>query len=402
MNVKILFITRSIRLFAYGLLSVILSLFLSEIGFADTDIGLLLSLTLFGDLVISFFVSIIADSFGRKRILIISSFLMLLSSIVFAFSNNFTILLISAIIGVISPSGNEIGPFSTLEQSALAQLTTSGERTKIFAWYQLIGYFSTGIGSLVSGWICSILVNYHDWNKIDAYRTMIIIYGVLAISLVILFSLTSKQIELQNDEQQPLLETNRNKPRFSSESKLVVLKLSILCGIDSLGGGLISGTLLAYWFHLKFGVESDYLGTLLFVANIIAGTSSLLAVWISKRIGLINTMVFTHLPSNILTILIVCMPTLMTATVMLFLRFSMSQMDVAPRQSFIMSVVKNSERSTTMGIINVSKTFGSSIAPFISGYLAGNNSFDMAFWLCGGLKIVYDLGILWGMKQHRT
>ncbi|GIM02910.1 hypothetical protein Vretimale_7706 [Volvox reticuliferus] len=182
---------------------------------------------------------------------------------------------------------------------------------------------------------------------------------------------------------------------LSARSFRIVVQLSVLFAVDSFAGGLVTGTLLSYFFQIKYGVSTAYLGSLLFGANLLAAGSSLLSGAVAARIGLIKTMVFAHLPSNVLMLLIPLMPSLWLATVMVFLRFSISQMDVAPRASFVAGVVRPDERTAAMGIVNISKSIGAAFGPLLTGWLAGRGLFHWSFFLCGTIKIAYDLALLW-------
>lgn len=388
LDVPLLFATRIIRMFCYGFLSVILVLYLSETGLTEQQAGLLFTFTLAGDAAISLYLTTHADGFGRKRTLIIGALLMLGAGVVFLMTNNIIVLMIAAIIGVISPSGNEIGPFLSVEQAGLSQLLPDKLRTKVFAWYNLAGSFSTAIGALTGGWLAQLL-QASGWSSIDSYRYILTGYAVGGLLIAILFLQISPAIEVRH-------ETNQDKKVLGlHKSRKVVFKLSAFFALDAFAGGLIVQSMIAYWFHVKFGVDSGVLGSIFFGANILAGISSLLAVKIADKFGLINTMVFTHIPSNILLILVPLMPSLPLAIGILLLRFSISQMDVPTRQSYTMAVVAPDERSAAAGVTAIARSVGASISPALTGiFFSMPNLLSVPFFLCGGLKIVYDL-LLW-------
>ncbi len=387
-DVPLLFATRIIRMFCYGFLSVILVLYLSETGLTEQQAGLLFTFTLAGDAAISLYLTTHADGFGRKRTLIIGALLMLGAGVVFLMTNNIIVLMIAAIIGVISPSGNEIGPFLSVEQAGLSQLLPDKLRTKVFAWYNLAGSFSTAIGALTGGWLAQLL-QASGWSALDAYRYILTGYAVGGLLIAILFLQISPAIEVRH-------ETNQDKKVLGlHKSRKVVFKLSAFFALDAFAGGLIVQSMIAYWFHVKFGVDSGVLGSIFFGANILAGISSLLAVKIADKFGLINTMVFTHIPSNILLILVPLMPSLPLAIGVLLLRFSISQMDVPTRQSYTMAVVAPDERSAAAGVTAIARSVGASISPALTGiFFSMPNLLSVPFFLCGGLKIIYDL-LLW-------
>ncbi|HET9912975.1 MAG TPA: MFS transporter [Anaerolineales bacterium] len=385
MDVVILFSTRIIRLFCYGFLSVVLALYLSESGFTEEQIGLLFTLTLVGDALISLGLTTSADRFGRKRTLILGALLMAGAGLAFVLTRNVILLVIAAIIGVISPSGNEIGPFLSVEQSGLTQLVPNKKRTQFFAWYALVGSFATATGALTGGWLAQVLQD-NAWTALESYRVVLIGYALGGFLLLLLFlSLTkSIEVEITQDTTKRILGLHR--------SRNVVFKLSSLFAMDAFAGGLLVQSLMAYWFHVRFGVESGVLGSIFFGANILAGVSALLAIRIANKIGLINTMVFTHIPSNILLILVPLMPTLPLAIGVLLLRFSISQMDVPTRQSYTMAVVAPDERSAASGVTAIARSVGAAVSPALTGLLFGIPAlFSAPFFLSGGLKIIYDL-----------
>jgi MFS family permease len=384
-NIILLFSTRIIRLFCYGFLSVILALYLSEAGFTEGKIGLLFTLTLVGDAVITLWLTTSADRFGRKRTLILGALLMAGAGLAFVLTRNFSLLIIAAIIGVISPSGNEIGPFLAVEQAGLTQLISNKSRTQFFAWYNLVGSFATATGALSGGWLAQVLQN-NRWTALASYRVVLIGYALGGFLLLLLFLNLTKSVEVETprDETKRVLGLHR--------SRAVVFKLSSLFAMDAFAGALLVQSLIAYWFHVRFGVESGTLGSIFFGANILAGISALLAIRLANKFGLINTMVFTHIPSNILLILVPLMPTLPLAIGVLLLRFSISQMDVPTRQSYTMAVVAPDERSAASGVTAIARSVGASISPALTGLLFSIPMlFNAPFFLAGGLKIIYDL-----------
>lgn len=384
-DIIILFSTRTIRLFCYGFLSVVLALYLSEAGFTEGQIGLLFTLTLVGDAVITLALTTSADQFGRKRTLILGAILMAGAGLAFVMTRNIILLILAAIIGVISPSGNEIGPFLSVEQAALTQLISNKSRTGFFAWYALVGSLATATGALTSGWLAQILQN-KGWTALESYRVVLIGYAIGGFLLLLLFLNLTKSVEVEA----PKIETKRILGLH--RSRAVVFKLSSLFAMDAFAGALLVQSLMAYWFHVRFGVESGVLGSIFFGANILAGISALLAVRLADKFGLINTMVFTHIPSNILLILVPLMPTLPLAIGVLLLRFSISQMDVPTRQSYTMAVVAPDERSAASGVTAIARSVGASVSPALTGLLFSIPVlFNVPFFLAGGLKIIYDL-----------
>ena len=389
-DIPLLFATRIVRMFGYGFLSVVLALYLAQRGIGEGEIGLLFTLTLAGDAGITLWITTTADRLGRRRMLIIGAALMILAGVIFSLTGNYILLVITAIIGVISPSGNEIGPFLSIEQASLTQLLPDGRRTQFFAWYNLVGSFATATGALAGGGLAQLL-QAGGYTPLNSYRAVVLGYTLVGIILSILFLRLSQAVEAPKIEQAVPIQR-----RFGlHRSRQVVFRLSSLFAIDAFAGGLVVQSMVAYWFNIKFGVQPAVLGSIFFGANVLAGVSALSAAWIARRIGLINTMVFTHIPSNILLILVPFMPTLPLAIIVLLLRFSISQMDVPTRQSYTMAVVSPDERSAAMGVTSIARSVGATLSPAITGqFLALPALIGAPFVIAGGLKIVYDL-LVW-------
>jgi MFS family permease len=386
-----LFITRIARMFGYGFLSVVLILYLEQVGLSQVQIGLLLTLTLIGDTIISLWITTNADRIGRRRMLILGALLMVFAGVLFALTRNFVFLLIVATIGVISPSGYEVGPFLSIEQAALSQIVSNERRTHIFAWYNLVGSFATAFGALGGGGLVQALQD-SGMTPLGSYRMIVIGYAMIGLILGVLFTRLSPTVEIQAGSD-PSHSTSGFKTRFGlHRSKGVVFKLSGLFSIDAFAGGFVLQSILAYWFYTRFNVQPAILGSIFFGANILAGLSALSAAWVASKIGLIRTMVFTHIPSNILLILVPLMPNLPLAIAVLLLRFSISQMDVPTRQSYTMAVVAPDERSAAAGITGIARTTGASLSPVVTGPLLADAALmNLPFFISGGLKIVYDL-----------
>ncbi len=389
----LLFGTRVARLFAYGFLSVVLVLYLVAVGLSETQIGLLLMLTLIGDTVISLWITTNADRIGRRRMLILGAGLMLLAGVLFAVTRNYWLLIVAATIGVISPSGNEVGPFLAIEQATLAQTVPGERRTGVFAWYNLVGFFATATGALAGGSLAHALQS-SGIEPLQSYRVIVTGYALGGALLAVLFAQLSPAAEADVAGGAAPLGRPVGGRLGLHKSRGIVLRLSALFALDAFAGGFIIQSILAYWFVLRFGADPGQLGAIFFGANVISGLSALLAARIAARIGLIRTMVFTHIPSNILLMCVPLMPTLPLAIVVLLIRQSISQMDVPTRQSYTMAVVSPDERSATAGITGIARTTGSSLSPIFAGPLMTSVALlNSVFFIAGGLKIIYDLAL---------
>jgi MFS family permease len=385
----LLFVTRFARLFAYGSLSVILVFYLIGLGLTEVQSGLVLTLTLAGDVVVSLFLTTRADRIGRRRMLIIGAVLMAAAGLAFASTHNLFFLIIAGTIGVISPSGNEVGPFLSIEQAALSHIVPATARTEVFAWYTMAGSLATALGALFGGFVTQALQQHESMAPVASYRAVVLVYAALGILLAFIFTRLSTLVEVGGVANGAVSTANI----FGiTRSRNIVLKLSGLFALDSFAGGFVVQSFAAYWFYLRFGVQPATLGAIFFWANVFAGFSALVASRIAARVGLVRTMVFTHLPSNILLILVPLMPDLSLAVLVLLLRFSISQMDVPARQSYIMAVVPAEERSAAGGFTGVARTTGAAISPLFVGFLFAKPSLISApFFIAGTLKIIYDL-----------
>jgi MFS family permease len=398
---RLLFVTRSLRLFAYGFLSVVLMIYLSGLGLSEARIGLLFTFTLIGDTLISLWITTTADRLGRRRMLVAGSLLMLLAGVLFAVTDNFLLLLAAATIGVISPSGYEVGPFLSIEQSALSQIVPDRRRTHVFAWYNLIGSFATALGALFGGGLTQFLI-WTGMTPLGSERILVGAYSAAGLALGFLFSRLSLGIEVTGGAGIPQGPSEVKRLLGLHRSRGVVFRLSALFSLDAFAGGFVLQSIVAYWFYVRFHVQPGLLGGIFFGANVLAGISALTAARVAARIGLVKTMVYTHIPSNVLLMLVPLMPNLPLAVTMLLLRFSISQMDVPTRQSYTMAVVSPDERSAAAGITGVARTTGSSLSPVFAGpLLAQAPLLNLPFFLAGGLKIVYDLLLYRSFRRIR-
>ncbi len=389
-DTTLLFSARIARLFAYGFVSVVLVLYLAETGLSGFGIGAILTATLVGDIFVSLWITMIADRMGRKKMLIVGSLLMIAGGVVFVITHNPILITIAAIIGIISPSGNEIGPFLSIEQAALSQLVPDNRRTAVFGWYNLAGSFATATGALAGGWLAKVLQE-SGLSAFEAYRYIMAGYACCGVLLFLLFLGLSQEAEVHFGTASGAAVPARF-PIGLHRSRSVVFRLSGLFALDAFAGGFVVQSMVAWWFHVQYGVDEGLLGSIFFGANLLAGVSALLATRIADRIGLVNTMVFTHIPSNILLCLVPLMPNLWMAITVLLLRFSISQMDVPTRQSYTMAVVDPDERTAASGITNVARSIGAAASPVLAGLLMANPLlFSAPFLVAGGLKLLYDL-----------
>jgi MFS family permease len=387
---KKLLVTRILRTFAYGYLATVLGLYLDQLGLTPTQIGLVLTGAIAGSAVMTVFWSLVADRYGRRRTVATMALLMALGGLVFALANDFIVLLLAGLTGTISATSSEVGVFQTVEQAILPQTAPNDRRTWLFSVYNTAANFAGAFGSLFAasvGFFASL-----GLSGADAYRPLFVLYAVVGLLNVAIFLSLSDRVELaQVDGERRFIGIHR--------SRATVAKLSALFGLDAFAGALLVQSIAAYWFFLRWGLDPTQLAILFFWVGVLSGLSLLAAGRIAGRIGLLNTMVFTHLPSNVLLMLVPLAPSAGLAVALFLVRMSLSQMDVPTRQSYAMAVVDPDERIATAGITNVARTTASAISPTIAGMAFSAAALSAPFFAAGALKIVYD-GLIWLTFRH--
>ena len=376
-----LLLTRVLRTFAYGYLGVVLALYLEQLGLSGVQIGVVLTSALAGSALMNIFWSIEADRFGRRRTVATMAVLMAVGGLGFGLTDNFWVLLLGAFTGTISVSNSEVGPFLTVEQAVLPQTAADERRTWLFSLYDMLGSFGGAAGALFAGSI-GVFASL-GLRGADMYRPLFVLYAAIGLLNLLVFARLSERVETARVE-------GRRKFIGIHRSGGAVAKLSLLFGLDAFAGGLVVQSLIAYWFHLRWGLSPEVLGIVFFWANVIAGLSFLGVGPLAARIGLLNTMVATHLPSNVLLMLVPLAPTAWLAVLFYLLRLSTSQMDVPTRKSYSMAVVDPDERTATAGITNTARTIASALSPVLSGLAFGVAALGVPFLVAGGLKIAYD------------
>lgn len=377
---KLLF-TRVLRTFAYGYLTVILGVYLDALGMNPTEIGLILAAAIAGSALMTVFWSLVADRIGRRRTVATMAGLMAVGGLLFASAGNFVPLLIGAFTGTISATSSEVGIFQTVEQAILPQTAPDERRTWLFAIYNTVANFAAAFGSLAAaavGFFTSL-----GLQGADAYRPFFLFYALVGLVNLAVFVTLSDKVEVAKVQ---------GERRFLgiTRSGGTVAKLSLLFGLDAFAGGFVVLSLVAYWFHLRWDLSPQTLASVFFWVNALSGASLLAAGWIAQRFGLLNTMVFTHIPSSIFLVLVPLMPSAALAVALFLARMSISQMDVPTRQSYTMAIVDPEERTATAGITNVARTTAAAIAPPFVGIAFSAGALGLPFFIAAGLKILYD------------
>ncbi|MBM2853049.1 MAG: arabinose efflux permease family protein [Candidatus Nitrosotenuis sp.] len=386
---KLLLSARIVRAFSYGFLSIVLAIYLKSIGFDELLIGVILSVTLVNSVIFTMFASFYADRFGRRKILTLYAVLMAVSGTIFLLTDNYIVLIIAAFIGTVNVTGAETSAFLSIEQATLPKTVKDiKKRNTVFGFYNMVGMLAMSAGVLLSGFP-QILQNHLGFSQIESFKPLFAIYGIAGITSAIIYYFLSKEIELQT-QTKPNLSIRSN---LSPKSKKIVWKLSALFSVDSFAGGFVIQSIVSFWFFTKFNVALTDLAFIFSIAGVLTAFSYILAARLADKIGLINTMVFTHIPANILTILIAFAPTLPLALGFYLGRMTLSQMDVPTRQSYIASVVSEEERIAAAGITNTSRNVTQAISPSIAGVIIQSLWLSAPFVVGGLLKIAYDVGL---------
>ena len=398
-DTRLILVMRGLRSLAYGLLAVLLGVALAGEGFTPVAIGALITVSLIGDMVGTYVIGLVADTWGRRRALALLSLLMATTGIIFGLVTSYPVLLVAAFFGTLGTSASETAPFLPIDQTMIAQVTTPEQRTSLFARYNLVASFSAAVGALAAG--LPGLLTRTGLPLASGVRLMFGVYAVLALIVAGL------SLRLSSDVEAPL---HRPMPVQSRRSRLVpplhrsrgiVLRLTALFSVDALAGGLVVQSLMALYFLQRFGVPLTTLSVLFFGANLLSALSFLAAVPLARRFGLLNTMVFTHLPSNVLLILVAFAPTFPIAATLLLLRQALSQMDVPTRQAYTMALVDPEERTAAASVTSLARSVGSSTSPVFSGLLLQGPllMLGLPFILAGTLKAAYDL-TLWSVFRR--
>ncbi|XXG95455.1 Protein fmp52, mitochondrial [Hypoxylon texense] len=441
-NAYLIILARTCRMFAYGTNALILAIFFSALGISDHQIGLFMTLTLMGDVVLGTFLTLVADRLGRRRVLIGGSVLMVLSGIIFAVFENFWILLLAAIVGVISITGGDFGPFRSIEESMLSQLTTPSTRADVLAWYVTTALFGSSLGSELSGRVLRFLQSKDNWSETDSYHALFWIYAVMGLVNLGLVLLLTDSCELPSSKetytQLPQEENvsnidasaeNRVEPpevvlipessgnwfmriprwlfdrlaQISAPTRSVMYKLWFLLAVDSLADGMVPYSLTNYYMDEKFHPSKSTLGDITSFSYLLGAVSASFAGPLARKIGLINTMVFTHTPSSA-AVLVFPFPSHLWMTAgLLLVRAGLNNMDQAPRAAFIAAVVKPEERTAVMGITATVRTLAAMAGPSVTGILAASDRFWIAYVVAGSCRLSYDFGLyamFVNMKLH--
>ncbi len=393
---RLVIFARILRMFGFGFSSVLVGVSMATAGLSLAQVSLILSSTLVGSVIAIILSALFADRFGRRRCLVYFALMMALAGVAFAFSHNFDVLILAAFLGTINPSStSENTPFIAIEQAILPQTCIPDRLTEAFARYNLWAQLAGAVGGLAVT-LPDILHSFIGLSTSDGIHAMFLLYALLAITIACLYIAMTEKAE--SDTRLSLDSTRKIRNPLQKKSRTNVFRLSCLFVIDAFAGGLVVQSILAYWFQQRFGVSLGALGLLFFGANLLAALSLPVAARLSKRLGLLKTMVVTHLPSQILLVLVPLMPTFWLAALFLLCRQSLSKMDVPTRQVYIIGLVNPEERVAAAGITTMARSIATSMSPLVVGVLLTNALFvfGLPFLMAGGLSSFYDV-LLYGL-----
>jgi MFS family permease len=377
------------RAFADGFVSLLLPIYLLELGFGTLAIGSIITSTLLGSALLTFWIGLVAHKYPRRSMLRNACLLMIATGAAFMLSTNYWPLVIVAFIGTINPTAGDVSLFLPLEQTVLAQSVTPGDRTALFARYSLVGTLFGGMGVLMAS-LPETLSQAFNMNRLDLTQAMFALYGVLGAIALTLYSRLS-----------PAVEAPTAAPVALGPSKSIVYRLTMLFALDSFGSGFFVQSMLALWLYQRFGLSVSTAAAIFFWASLCSAVSFLIAVPVAKRFGLINTMVFTHLPANFFLMMLPFAPNLPVAIALLLARGLLQQMDVPTRTSYVMAVVTPEERPAAASATAVPRSLAAAVSPMLAGYLFALSSFGWPLIIGGALKVLYDVLLLVQFRRVR-
>ncbi len=389
-DARILVTTRVIRGFSDGVVAVVLASYLTSLGLSSLAVGAIVTGTMLGSAALTLAVGLWGGALHRRRVLLAACALMFATGLGFAGVTTFWPLFVIAVVGTLNPSAGDVSVFLPTEQAVLSQAAAPRDRTALFAWYNLAGSLSGAVGALASG-IPAWLAHRHHVELHRAERWAFVVYAATALVAALFYARLTTAIEAP-----------ATAPRSGlARSRAVVIKLSALFSLDSMGGGFVVQSLLVLWLYERFGLSVATAGQIFFVANLCAALSQLVSSRLAVRIGLVETMVFTHLPASLLLIATGVMPNATAAVACLLLRMCVSNMDVPARQSYVMAVVPPEERAAAASVTNVPRSLAAALPPVLAGWMLDHTTFGWPLIVGGAMKAVYDLMLLAQFRERR-
>ncbi|MEA2883496.1 MAG: hypothetical protein QOH32_2752 [Bradyrhizobium sp.] len=388
-DIRYLYGARGLRGFGDGFAILILPVYLTAIGFSPFEIGIVASASLLGTAALTLITGFIAPRFELRNLFLAGAALIVLTGLIFPAAETLAPVLLIAFIGSINPSAGDLGMLVPLEHALLTKETADRDRTSVFARYSLIGALAAALGALAAA-LPEMLAS-QGWSKPGAIRLMFYLYAALGVAAALLYR------RLARDHAHAA-----SRPKASlGPSRGIVYRLAALFSLDAFAGGFVVQSLLALWLFQKFSLSLEAASVFFFCSSLLGALSFPVAAWLSRRIGLVNTMVFTHIPSSLCLIAAAFSSDLTVVLSLLLIRSALSQMDVPTRSSYVMAVVTPAERTAAASVTAVPRSLASSISPAIAGFLLAGPFSALPLVVCGSLKIAYDLALLWMFRHTR-
>lgn len=389
-SARTILLGRGLRAFADGYVAVLLPAYLLALGFGQLEVGILGTTTLIGSALATLAVGAVGSRWPQRRLLLASALLMAATGTGFAGFSDLWPLLVIAFVGTLNPSSGDVSVFLPLEHALLAQSSSSEARTALFARYTVTGSLCAAVGALAAAlpaWVTGLT----GLPLPDALRGMFLLYGAIGAAVGGLYRKLPDAPQEVVSAGAPL-----------RESRTIVMKLAALFSVDAFAGGLVVNSLLSLWLFERFGMSLAAAGSFFFWAGLLTAASQFAAPLVARRIGLLNTMVFTHIPANLCLILAALAPSQGAALALLLLRSALSQMDVPTRAAFVMAVVTPAERAAAASFTAVPRSLASALGPSLSGALFATGALSAPLVACGALKIAYDLAIFFAFRHHES
>ncbi|MHB8666012.1 MAG: MFS transporter [Burkholderiales bacterium] len=389
-NVNRLLLAKGLRAFGDGYVSLLLPLYLLQLGFSPLQVGIVATTTLIGSGLLTLAVGLHAWRYHYRSLLLAASVLMAFTGLGFALFTQFWPLLLVALVGTLNPSSGDVSVFLPLEHAVLARVVSDRQRTATFARYSLAGSLLAAAGSLAAA-LPATLVSVSGVSSTQAIQAMFVLYALIACIAGLVYR--GLPTALATQERQPTAPLQ--------QSKAKVYTLAALFSLDAFAGGFVVQSMVALWLYQRFDLSMAAAGVVFFWTGVLSAGSYLVAVRIAGRFGLVNTMVFTHIPSSVCLILLPFAPGLSWAIALLFVRSALSQMDVPTRSSYVMAIVTPVERPAAASITSVPRSLASALSPFLAGWMLGLSSFGWPLLVAGGVKITYDLLLFAIFRKQR-
>ncbi|ANM05490.1 major facilitator superfamily protein [Rhizobium phaseoli] len=385
-----LFAARALRDFGDGFVTILLPVYLLALGFSPLQVGVLATASLLGSALLTIAVGILGVRHDLRRLLLAAACLMVATGTAMSVVTDYALLLVVACAGTVNPSAGSVSIFVPLEHAVLAREVGDADRTRMFARYSLVGALASTLGALAAA--LPDARAFVGLGQLTAIKLMFVLYAIVGVAGALLYSRIPTRLP------------NREAPEAATAlgpSRAIVLKLAALFSLDAFAGGFVVQSLLALWLFERFDLSLSEVGVFFFWTGVLSAFSFPIAAWLSQRIGLINTMVFTHIPSSIALMLAAFAPTLPLVLILLMIRAALSQMDVPTRSSYVMAVVTEAERAAAASFTSVPRSLAAAASPALAGALFATSFRAWPLLICGTLKIVYDLLLLLQFRHHK-